>query len=213
MSEFIRARSDEQKEQRLSEIKQAARELFQESSYHEITLAAIAERLGWSRAALYKYVTTKEDIFLELCSDAMASYQNDLLTAYPAGSSFSPVVLAEVWCEQVVSHRDYFRYGDLLMTIIETNCTLERLAAFKARYYAGQDELAARFAENLGCEPDRMAQMLYAVYSHAVGITGWCHESPRVAQAIELAGLERRTVNFRAEMRDFIGMCLAHYAA
>ena len=211
MSEFIRARSDEQKEQRLSEIKQAARELFQESSYHEITLAAIAERLGWSRAALYKYVTTKEDIFLELCSDAMASYQNDLLTAYPAGSSFSPVVLAEVWCEQVVSHRDYFRYGDLLMTIIETNCTLERLAAFKARYYAGQDELAARFADNLGCEPHRMAQMLYAVYCHAVGIVGWCHESPRVAKAIELTGLERRAVDFRAEMRDFIGMCLTHY--
>ena len=212
MSEFIRARSDEQKEQRLSEIKQAARELFQESSYHEITLAAIAERLGWSRAALYKYVTTKEDIFLELCSDAMASYQNDLLTAYPAGSSFSPVVLAEVWCEQVVSHRDYFRYGDLLMTIIETNCALERLAAFKARYYAGQDALTERFSQNLGCDPDRMAQMLYAVYCHAVGVTGWCQENPRVTEAIELAGLERRTVDFRTEMRDFIGMCLAHYA-
>ena len=66
MAEFVRARSDEQKEQRLSEIKQVTRNLFSELSYHEITLAAIAERLGWSRAALYKYVTSKEDIFLEL---------------------------------------------------------------------------------------------------------------------------------------------------
>ena len=213
MAEFVRARSDEQKEQRLSEIKQVTRDLFSELSYHEITLAAIAERLGWSRAALYKYVTSKEDIFLELTSDAMEAYQNDLLTVYPAGSTFSPTVLAEVWCEQVVAHRDYFRYGDLLMTIIETNCTLERLAAFKARYYAGQDALSARFAENLGCEPARMAQMLYAVYCHAVGIAGWCQESPRVAEAIELAGLERRTVDFRGEMRDFIGMCLTHYTA
>ena len=213
MAEFVRARSDEQKEQRLSEIKQVTRDLFSELSYHEITLAAIAERLGWSRAALYKYVTSKEDIFLELTNDAMEAYQNDLLTVYPAGSTFSPTVLAEVWCEQVVAHRDYFRYGDLLMTIIETNCTLERLAAFKARYYAGQDALSARFAENLGCEPARMAQMLYAVDCHAVGIAGWCQESPRVAEAIELAGLERRTVDFRGEMRDFIGMCLTHYTA
>lgn len=213
MAEFVRARSDEQKEQRLSEIKQVTRDLFSELSYHEITLAAIAERLGWSRAALYKYVTSKEDIFLDLTSDAMEAYQNDLLTVYPAGSTFSPTVLAEVWCEQVVAHRDYFRYGDLLMTIIETNCTLERLAAFKARYYAGQDALSARFAENLGCESTRMAQMLYAVYCHAVGIAGWCQESPRVAEAIELAGLTRRTVDFRGEMRDFIGMCLTHYTA
>ena len=213
MAEFVRARSDEQKEQRMSEIKQVTRDLFSELSYHEITLAAIAERLGWSRAALYKYVTSKEDIFLELTNDAMEAYQNDLLTVYPAGSTFSPTVLAEVWCEQVVAHRDYFRYGDLLMTIIETNCTLERPAAFKARYYAGQDALSARFAENLGCEPARMAQMLHAVYCHAVGIAGWCQESPRVAEAIELAGLERRTVDFRGEMRDFIGMCLTHYTA
>ena len=212
MAEFLRARSNVQKEQRMTEIKRVARDLFSETPYHEITLAAIAERLGWSRAALYKYVTSKEDIFLELCGDAMAAYQNDLLTVYPAGSTFSPAVLAEVWCEQVVSHRDYFRYGDLLMTIIETNCALERLAAFKVRYYAGQDALAERFAQNLGCDPARMAQMLYAVYCHAVGVTGWCQENPRVAEAVELVGLERRTVDFRTEMRDFIGMCLAHYA-
>lgn len=212
MAEFLRARSDQQKEQRLTEIKQAAAALFATHPYHEITLAVIAERLGWSRAALYKYVTSKEDIFLELCSDAMKAYQDDLLTVYPAGSTFSFTVLAEVWCEQVVSHRDYFRYGDLLMTIIETNCALERLAAFKARYYAGQDALTERFSQNLGCDPDRMAQMLYAVYCHAVGVTGWCQENLRVTEAIELAGLERRTVDFRTEMRDFIGMCLAHYA-
>ena len=32
-------------------------------------------------------------------------------------------------------------------------------------------------------------------------------------EAVKLAGITRRTVDFREEMRDFIGMCLAHYAA
>ena len=72
MAEFIRARSSAQKEQRMQEIKRAANDLFHERRYHEITLKAIAEKLGWSHAALYKYVTTKEDIFLELCADARA---------------------------------------------------------------------------------------------------------------------------------------------
>ena len=64
MAEFIRARSSAQKEQRMQEIKHAANDLVPERRYHEITLKAIAEKLGWSHAALYKYVTTKEDIFL-----------------------------------------------------------------------------------------------------------------------------------------------------
>ncbi len=211
MADFKRARSEEQKEQRMAEIKRATDELFATHPYHEITLAAIAERLGWSRAALYKYVTTKEDIFLEICADKQASYNAALLTAYPAGSTYSPAVLTEVWSEQLVSHRDYFRYCDLLFTIIETNCTVERLAAFKTGYYAGQDALVERFSANLGIAPERAAQLLNAVYYHAVGINGWCQENPLVRQALELAGIDRRTVDFREEMRDFIAMCLGYY--
>ena len=124
MADFIRARSNEQKEQRMTQIKRVAEELFACSSYHEITLAAIAERLGWSRAALYKYVATKEDIFLEICSDKQDEYYDALLTAYPEGSAYSPAVLTEVWTEQLASHRDYLSYCALLFTIIETNSSI-----------------------------------------------------------------------------------------
>ena len=213
MAEFIRARSDEHKEQRMAEIKQATDELFAERSYHEITLAASAEKLGWSRAALYKYVTTKEDIFLELCADKRSAYTRDLLAAYPVGSTYSHAVLTEVWVEQLASHRTYLTYCDLLFTIIETNCTVERLAVYKKNYYDEQDRLTARFAENLGCDPAHASQLLNAVYYHALGINGWCQENQLVEQAVELAGIARRTTDFRTEMRDFISMCLAHYAS
>ena len=66
MADYIRARSDEHKEERLSQIKEATAELFESCPYSEITLTTIAEKLGWSRANLYKYVTTKEEIFLEI---------------------------------------------------------------------------------------------------------------------------------------------------
>ena len=135
MPDFIRARSSAQKEQRMAEIKQAADELFHEKSYHEITLKGISERLGWSHAALYKYVSTKEDIFLELCADARGEYTASLLAAYPTGCAYSREVLAQVWTEQLNSHRDYLAYSDLLFTIIETNVSAERLAEFKRGYY------------------------------------------------------------------------------
>lgn len=211
MPDFIRARSSAQKEQRMAEIKQAADELFHEKSYHEITLKGISERLGWSHAALYKYVSTKEDIFLELCADARGEYVSSLLAAYPSGCSYSHEVLAQVWTEQLNSHRDYLAYSDLLFTIIETNVSAERLAEFKRGYFEETDLLSKRFLENLGIEPDRAGQLFNSVLFHAVSINGWCAENPLVAEAMEIAGLEQRVPDFKEEMRDFIEMCLAHY--
>ena len=43
MSDFIRARSDEHKEERLSQIKEATAELFENALYSEITLTTIVE--------------------------------------------------------------------------------------------------------------------------------------------------------------------------
>lgn len=211
MPDFIRARSSAQKEQRMAEIKQAADELFHEKSYHEITLKGISERLGWSHAALYKYVGTKEDIFLELCADARGEYVSSLLAAYPSGCSYSHEVLAQVWTEQLNSHRGYLAYSDLLFTIIETNVSAERLAEFKRGYFEEIDLLSKRFHENLGIEPDRAGQLFNSVLFHAVSINGWCAENPLVAEAMEIAGLEQRVPDFKEEMRDFIEMCLAHY--
>lgn len=195
----------------MAEIKQAADELFHEKSYHEITLKGISERLGWSHAALYKYVGTKEDIFLELCADARGEYVSSLLAAYPSGCSYSHEVLAQVWTEQLNSHRDYLAYSDLLFTIIETNVSAERLAEFKRGYFEETDLLSKRFLENLGIEPDRAGQLFNSVLFHAVSINGWCAENPLVAEAMEIAGLEQRVPDFKEEMRDFIEMCLAHY--
>lgn len=71
MNDFIRARSSEQKEFRMSEIKNAADMLFKKHPFSDITLTTIAENLGWSRANLYKYVTTKEEIFLAIVEEKM----------------------------------------------------------------------------------------------------------------------------------------------
>ena len=212
MADFIRARSAEQKEQRLEEIKGAARRQFSERPYHEITLTTIADELGWSRANLYKYVTTKEEIFLLLAGDECDGYFQALLAALPEGCGLAPDVVAEVWAGIANAHQEYFRLGDLLTTIIETNVTVERLARFKGGYYAKVDEMADRLPRILPIAPERVEPLLMAIYYHAIGLVSGCWRNPLVAQALESIGRGRRQVDFRAEMRDFIGMCLAHCA-
>ena len=184
MAEFIRARSPEQKEQRLDEIKGAVRRQFAERPYHEITLTTIAEELGWSRANLYKYVTTKEEIFLLLTADECDAYFEALLAALPEGRKLSPAETADAWAKVADAHQEYFRLGDLLTTIVETNVTVERLMDFKRGYYAHV----------------------------ATGLVSSCWNNPLIAEALRRLEIERPETDFRAEMRDFIAMCLERYA-
>lgn len=154
MADFIRARSDEKKEERLNEIKTAAETLFASAPYGEITLTTIAEKLGWSRANLYKYVTTKEESFLEIAKDKMTAYYTALLSAFPQGNNYSPEVIAEVWAGILNAHQDYMRYVSYLNPIIETNVTVERLAVFKKHYYAFTNTLSDRLAKMLSITQD-----------------------------------------------------------
>lgn len=211
MSEFIRARSDEQKAQRLAEVKAAARKQFAERPYHEITLTTIADELGWSRANLYKYVSTKEEIFLLLAGDACAEYFDALFAALPEGCGFSAATVAEIWAGIANAHQEYFRLGDLLSTIIETNVTVERLAVFKQGYYRNVDAMAERLPRILDIEPRDVEHLLLAVYYHATGLVSGCWKNPLIAQALEQIGRPRPKIDFRAEMREFIGMCIEHY--
>ena len=212
MAEFIRARSAEQKGQRLEEIKGAVRRQFSVRPYHEITLTTIADELGWSRANLYKYVSTKEEVFLLLTADEMDSYFNALLTALPEGCGLSPDTVAEVWAGIANANQEYFRLGDLLTTIVETNVTVERLMCFKRAYYDHVTEMRERLPLILDIAPERVEPLLVAIYYHATGLVSGCWSNPLIAEALERLEIARPEIDFRAEMRDFIGMCLGHYA-
>ena len=213
MAEFIRARSAEQKEQRLEEIKGAVRRQFAERPYHEITLTTIADELGWSRANLYKYVCTKEEVFLLLSRDEMDAYFDALLAAFPEGCGLSQTVVAEVWAGIANAHQEYFRLGDLLTTIVETNVTVERLIVFKRAYYDHVDRMRERLPLILDIAPERVEPLIIAIYYHATGLVSGCWNNPLIAEALERLEIERPATDFRAEMCDFIGMCLAHYAS
>lgn len=211
MGEFIRARSEDQKAQRLAEIKAVASRQFAERPYHEITLTTMADELGWSRAALYKYAATKEEVFLGLAADARDAYHQALVTAFPLGCGYSREVAVEVWTGIITAHQDWLRYLDMLFTIIETNVSVERLMDFKRGHYDGIEPVKQHLGDCLGIEPDRIDMLMNTVNFHGVGLVGWCTRNPLVAEALDRLGIEHIAPDFRTEMRDFIGMCVEHY--
>ena len=211
MTEFIRARSSEQKAQRLEEIKQVTEQQFSQHPYHEITLTTIASDLGWSRANLYKYVTTKEEIFLCLMSDKFKAYATALLSALPEGCEFSSDVVAEVWAGIANAHRDYFKYGNILSTIIETNVSIDKLADFKAIYYEGVHQLTEQLSPILAIKPEVMEQFITSIYYQGVGLCGSCLHNPLIQQALQQLKIKPLQIDFKTEMRDFISMNISWY--
>lgn len=208
MADFVRARSNEQKEERMAEIKRAADAQFAVRIYPEITLSTIAEELSWSRANLYKYVTSKEEIFLELCWDKWEEYFTALKAAFPGGCGYSPAVFAEVWAGILNAHPEHLKFSSILSSIIETNVTVERLALFKKKLHDQIDEISRLLSQNFDF-PEKAAYWLFmSVHYHAVGVYGYCNAGSLVIRALEMAEVKLEKPDFRLEMKRFILMNL-----
>lgn len=211
MADFIRARSQENKEIRLLEIENAAETLLKESNYHKITFAAIAEKLGWSRANLYKYAASKEEIFLEILTDKYILFTDSLLSAFPPSSDYSLETMSEVWAAIITSHQDYLTYQSIQTMILETNVSLEKLAKFKQIISMYTEEVISHFSDYLHLSSTDTASVFSMILFHAIGLNHQCQQNPFSMEAARLAEISEQNINFKKEMQNFILMCLKHY--
>lgn len=202
MDEFIRARSPEQKAVRMDEIKSAAASLYQNVPYSEMTLTMIADRLAWTRANLYRYVRTKEDIFIELIEDAMGRYFDALDDALTATRGLPVSELADRWADVCVENADYMRYSGILTMVVADNVTEDRVRRFSDFSYRCSDGMSRRLADRLDCAPSHAMDLLAAVYFHGVGRTGLSHAEGAMRAAVPDSRF--RFGDFRECMRAFI---------
>lgn len=212
MTKFIRARSNEQKQQRLNEIMKTTDQLFHDNTYHEITLTTIAQSLGWSRGNLYKYVTTKEEIFLELYLEKQKNYFSDIESTFTNKDNLTDEEFTDLWTYVLDKNLDYLKYYGILATIIETNVTAERLVEFKKIVLSGFDpiiQILSKHCHNIST--DDSTALYWTLIFHACGLNNSCHVSPLVKEAMKLAGLPELQNNFTQEFRKFMLMCLNHY--
>ena len=90
-------RREREKKNRQELAINAAMELYNEEGYHAITMEKIAERSELSRAALYLYFKTKDDIFVSAIV-ASTNYFGDILQEiYGRRKSIKERLLEELW--------------------------------------------------------------------------------------------------------------------
>ncbi|MGP1576918.1 MAG: TetR family transcriptional regulator [Treponema sp.] len=206
MADYIRARSDNHKKDRLSQIKQATAELFENTPYAVITITMIAEKLGWSRANLYKYITTKEEIILKIAADKMAAYYSSLLAAFPDGNNFSFEVITEIWAGILNANQDYMRYVSYLNPVIETNVTVEHLVAFKKQYYDFAKALSERLSQMLAVTQEAAYKIQLDVLFYASANAVCCYKNPLVQEALKQINITPPPMDFYQDMKKFLKM-------
>lgn len=209
MPDYIRARSQEHKRERMQEIINATDRLFQEHSYHEISLTTIAKELGWSRPNLYKYVHTKEEIFLEIYLVKQAALLNELVTI--------PVDLPQETFIQSFSHTfsihlDFIKYHAILFSVIETNVSVEKLADFKSRNYQQRQplyELLGYYFKNSSLQ--EIKKIYLTILYQCVGLYGHTTNTDLYRKAFELANLQYHEDRFEEMLTEFLHILMTYY--
>ena len=212
MSDYIRARSPEQKKERMDAIMEAADELFQEHPYHQITMGTIAEKLGWSRSNLYKYAATQEEIFLALHSAKNRAWLEDLANALE-GAPLPAPEFARTWAEVTDRNAGFLRYQEIVISIIESNVTLERLTQFKREFADMLKPIAGLLARQCNTSEEKATDLYLQLLFQAPGLYNHYHCADLTREAMEAAGLPPVKGTFADAYARFVQMSVENATA
>lgn len=205
--EFQRARSDEQKEIRIQQISKAALGLFNEQKYDDITLAGIANNLSFTRANLYKYISSKEEIFLYVILEELKKWKEDVLLEYESLGKLDKKEFSVRWAEIIYDHKTLIETLSLLYTIIEKNVTVEKLTEFKKSLFYETEELVGIIIRIFPYMTQEAAfEFLQLQLFFATGLYPATNECENQKKALKAAGIPYITPDFVKTFADFILM-------
>ncbi|NEQ54710.1 MAG: helix-turn-helix transcriptional regulator, partial [Leptolyngbya sp. SIO3F4] len=111
----------------------AAADLFAEYEYEALSLNGIAEAAGISKPSVYRYFSSKEEIFLVILTEQRDSFLAEftkriLRLAAPVRARD----IASVWTATALRHVTLLDLLPLLITSLERNSSVDEVVKFKA---------------------------------------------------------------------------------
>jgi len=142
----IKERREREKNERRESILRAAIRVYDKEGYHAITMEKIAEAAELSRATLYLYFKTKDEIFIHAILSYSDFFRQRLESLYAGRAEIRDKLLESLW-----------------FTFIEFY--EKDRASFNATLYFHQGEMIRNLPENLRILLDRSGSRNYAYLS------------------------------------------------
>ena len=174
----IAERREREKKIRQENAIKAAMELYNEEGYHSITMEKIAERSELSRAALYIYFKTKDEIFISGIVTNTSYFEGMLRELYDDRESLKENLLERLWeCFQIFYKEDpvifnaslYFNQNDIIRNLSEE--LRARLYDSGSRAVKLQHKII-EYGVNVGvfikCNPMTLSEVIWSCF---LGIT------------------------------------------
>lgn len=209
-NDFIRAKSDENKQIRINQILSITDKLFENNTYHNISLTTISDNMRMSRGNLYKYFNSKEEIFLEIYSRKQRNFINSLVDKLNKMEieDITTKSFAQDFSEVLENNFDYLKYHRILTSIIETNVSIENLAEFKLENHKTLSPLLEIIKIKAEVDSIKEAFHLYlTIISHACYLYDRVNYQDAYVKAMKLANLEIADIDFKSRLNKFITIC------
>ncbi len=130
--DWQRARSDEKKDERKAAICAAAVRLFEAKGYEKVTLNGIAVEAGFAKSNLYRYFSSREEIFLCIFSGLFSEWFAAWSKRLKHFRENEPVAnFAKSWVASFAENPAFLDLTPLLFVSLERNSSYEQLVEFK----------------------------------------------------------------------------------
>ena len=205
---FERARSPENKQIRLNQIKTVAKEQLNSMPYHKISFSGIGKALEFDRANLYKYVKSKEEIFTLILIDEMTSVIENLERVADKMVNAPLKDVADLWINVITAHPMYLEIVPLSYSILEKNTELQVLVEFNKahmEYRKRQRNILKPLLPDFS--EAELDKLLVYISSFTIGHYPKCIPSDNQKKASELAG-NRYKKDFTEDMKNHMIMMI-----
>lgn len=203
--EFDRVRNEEQRKIRVEQIKNAAIKLFDTLQFHEIDLAKIANETTFTRGNLYKYISSKEEIYLLVALDEIKDWVSDIKKTFVTEMTHDIHNFARQWAQVLDRHPRFLKLVSMLFTMIERNVSLERLVDFKKQYLTAMTEVNGVVMVVFPAWDDKTVNKFLQLQSHyVIGLFPYTSPAPIQKQAMEQSGMNYKPIHFIDDFSEFV---------
>lgn len=202
---FKRARSEEQKNIRRDQIIEATVKLLEKEPLEKITLASIASELNFSRANLYKYVTTREEIFLWIVASDAEKWVEGLQQRLESYDHLELKTFCGIWAEQIYQNKRLVKLFSLLTIVLEKSSTLTAFETFKQDFYSNFSQLKIiikRLLPDLSNEQFRY--FIHYQMHYALGQFSSIVSNEKQRQALKVAKSSCHKRDFISEFAEYL---------
>ena len=201
-----RATNEEDKLEKRQVILNAAMQMFKNTSYSEVTMAAVALKAKLAKGTLFLYFPTKEEMFLALMEEQLIEWFDTVdfeLDSLKAKSSISKI--ASLVADSLQERIEFTRLLAIHSTILEQNVSYESIFKHKQIILQKLAGTGARLERSLPfLKTGEGAHVILQCQALVVGLWHLTDPSPIAHKVIEKEGLSAFDLDFNSEFQNIL---------